>query len=576
MNTSVQQCEDVQQAIGDYEQQLVALAEKNTAIRAADAEIISSLKAALDQKTLLLKIATNQLSVAKTASSALSCLTNAMNDNGPSDAIQDFVHDVVVMCTEPGTDEFVLKWKRADGAQSCSTRYTRLKRRSLLKTDASDSSRKRWVSTKARELIDLVGSVSKEHFGSILKMIGHRSGFIVVDHGELMLSVAQCVAIRDHIGTGSNGLYRLKQALEALLPVLKGLLIPPNIRNKMSIKEREGVVPLWVAEVNCTITQKGNRRGMCTYYYCEYPAQLIANMIRRMFLDGAYEESFSFSSLNDKLVVAIGIDKSDKDLVGTMRICNRKKGNSGLQVQAFACLEGPVAECYANEILTFGNAMYPTCQTLQHLEDDFYFVLIFSASVDKKRLCACSIFLPVPNPPQLTQRKLRVTYLRLAVNESLVKFDDTRTDADEGEPGKTIDRDDGLPPEVVIPLNQSDITVRLIHSKNNGSMMVGYQVLIDDVVISTLKLYHSFELCGFKPEDIQVSCKQLSGQLANDNKQINILTGQCSCTVKHPMACCMVSKVNLGVAPEWIQRRLLEDKIASVKWAFTLSPTIAY
>ena len=48
MNSSAKQCEDVQQAIGDYEQQLVALAEKNTAIRAADAEIISSLKTALD------------------------------------------------------------------------------------------------------------------------------------------------------------------------------------------------------------------------------------------------------------------------------------------------------------------------------------------------------------------------------------------------------------------------------------------------------------------------------------------------------------------------------------------------
>ena len=109
MNSSAKQCEDVQQAIGYYEQQLVALTEKHTAIRAADAEIISSLKTAWDQKTLLLKIATNQLSVAKTASSALSCLTNAMHDVGPSDAIQDFVHDVVVMCTEPGTDEFVLE-----------------------------------------------------------------------------------------------------------------------------------------------------------------------------------------------------------------------------------------------------------------------------------------------------------------------------------------------------------------------------------------------------------------------------------------------------------------------------------
>ena len=95
----------------------------------------------------------------------------------------------------------------------------------------------------------------------------------------------------------------------------------------------------------------------------------------------------------------------------------------------------------------------------------------------------------------------------------MVKFDDTRTDANEGEPGETIARDAGLPTEVVIPLNQSDIAVRLIHVKDNGSMMVGYQVLIDDVVISTLKLYHLFELCGFKPEEIQVSCKQLSGHL---------------------------------------------------------------
>ena len=436
-------------------------------------------------------------------------------------------------------------------------------------------SRKKWVWRKARDLIDLVGSVSKEHFGSILKMIGHRSGFIIADHGELMLSVAQCVAIRDHIGTGSNGLYRLKQGLEALVPVLKGLLIPSNIRNKMTLKEREGVVPSRVVEVNCTITRKGNRRGMCTYYYCEYPAQLVANMIRRMYLDDAHEDSFSFSSLKDKFVVAIGIDKSDKDLVGTMRICNRKKGNSGLHVQAFSCLEGPVAECYPNEIITFGNTMYPTMETMQHLVDDFYFGLVFFASRGKNRLCSSSLFLPVPNHPQLTQRKLGVTYLPLAVNESLVIFDDARNNPDADEDRDTITRDAGLPPEIVIPPNQSDISVRLIHAKDTGSMMVGYQVLIDDVVLSTIKLYHSFELRGFKPEEIQVYCKQVSGHLANDNKQINILTGQCSCTVKHPMACCMVAKENLGVAPEWIQRRLIEEKVASVEWIFSLSSALA-
>ena len=52
---------------------------------------------------------------------------------------------------------------------------------------------------------------------------------------------------------------------------------------------------------------------MCTYYYCENPAQNLANMSRRMFLDDGYEESISFSFLDDKLADSIGFDKSDKD-----------------------------------------------------------------------------------------------------------------------------------------------------------------------------------------------------------------------------------------------------------------------
>ena len=75
----------------------------------------------------------------------------------------------------------------------------------------------------------LVAHISKKHFGLVLNMIAHRSGLLIVDHCELLLSVAQCVVLRDHVGTGTNGLYQLKQALEALLPILKGLLLPSNI-----------------------------------------------------------------------------------------------------------------------------------------------------------------------------------------------------------------------------------------------------------------------------------------------------------------------------------------------------------
>ena len=98
-----------------------------------------------------------------------------------------------------------------------------------------------------------------------------------------------------------------------------------------------------------------------------------------MHLDGAKEESSIFCSLRGNIIVAIGIDKSDKDLVGTVRMCNRRKGNSGLHVQAFGCLEGLVAECYDNEIISFGSSSLPTCVTLQGLVDDHYFTLLFLA-----------------------------------------------------------------------------------------------------------------------------------------------------------------------------------------------------
>ena len=89
--------------------------------------------------------------------------------------------------------------------------------------------------------------------------------------------------------------------------------------------ERQRVVPSKVVEVNYTITHKGDMRGMCTYYYCEHPTQLLANMFCRMFLAGAYEESVSFSSMENELAVLIGFNMSDKDSVGTWTPCRRKK-----------------------------------------------------------------------------------------------------------------------------------------------------------------------------------------------------------------------------------------------------------
>ena len=59
--------------------------------------------------------------------------------------------------------------------------------------------------------------------------------------------------------------------------------------------------------------------------------------------------------------------------------------------------------------------------------------------------------------------------------------------------------------------------------------------MIEEVGIATHKLYHP------QASRVKVSYKQISGHLSNDNKQVNIPTGQCSYSVGYPLACCMVS-----------------------------------
>ena len=136
-------------------------------------------------------------------------------------------------------------------------------------------------------------------------------------------------------------------------------------------------------------------------------------------------------------------------------------------MQTFDCLEGRVSECYENEIITIGNPVYPTRETIQHLVDDYLFALVFTTRKGSKHICACSIFLPVPTPDQLTPHKFDVTYQPLALKESTVQFDGAAEVTDELEYNTCRN---GLPLEIVIPLDQIKIDVRLIHANENASV----------------------------------------------------------------------------------------------------------
>ena len=415
----------------------------------------------------------------------------------PSVVMQNLAHAVLEKCSGSSSSEFELK--HIDTAGRCRrSSYIKLKSQRSLKPTAKDSSRQQYVREKVNELESMTSILSDanndELKRAILKKMANRHGFLLLSLEDLKLSPAELVAIRDHVQTGTNGMYRLKQALETFRPELKGKLLPPSIRKLLSDLEKQGVVPVKVVEVNCTITNKGNRRGMCTYHYVGELGHLLEAMIARPILDGTFLDSIDISSLPDTVIVAVGIDKSENDLAGTIRVCNKDKGNSCNDTQAFAVLEGPVAENYDNEKLTFFNPAYPTGEYLMRLMDDSLQALIFvvgRSSPDGLPLdCAVAIFLPIPMLDSCTERHFKVESSPLAVNEQLVEYDSHQQMR-------------GLAPEVVISKGQDIITVGLVHAEDDANVINGYQILVDKVVVSTQKLHTPFELRGRSPSDVE-------------------------------------------------------------------------
>ena len=98
---------------------------------------------------------------------------------------------------------------------------------------------------------------------------------------------------------------------------------------------------------------------------------------------------------------------------------------------------------------------------------------------------------------------------------------------------------------------------------SDDTSVVGIQFIVLAVVVATWKLPQNLSLRGMTFADVIASCSQISGHVSNDGKQINILSGQGSCSVGYPMPCCMVSKYNLGQPPEWLMRTFLRHVIVA-------------
>ena len=204
--------------------------------------------------------------------------------------------------------------------------------------------------------------------------------------------MCDCIALRDWIQTSNNGIERLKTGIETIAPVLSGLLIPSQIRLKMSREEKVGVVRSRVVELDCVITRAGNRRGMCAHYFCENPMQLIMNMLQACIINRDFQNSSEFCGHLNIIFVALSGNKSDNDYVFVVRIFNRRKGNAGMHCQMVACLEGLVCEEYTHAKKSVGNLLYPTLPAFQNLLNDNCYPLMFEGMDGENKICTTSVF----------------------------------------------------------------------------------------------------------------------------------------------------------------------------------------
>ena len=283
------------------------------------------------------------------------------------------------------TDEFVLSWPGAFKGQPMVTKKFYKMPRQSASVGTSTQTQRRWIKAQADIIEGRMVPYSKEHTIDILKCLGDRLGLVVLDPNEISLSIHDLIAIRDWVQTSNNGLYRMKQSIEALAPALAGKMFPAGILVKVSNEDKAGAIRVRVIELDCVITRTNNRRGMRNFYFSVNPMQLVMNMLRACILSGNFQNSIEFCKFADQIFVALGGDKSDNDYVFVMRICNRKKGNAGIHCQMASCLEGPVCEEYTNAMNTVGNSSYTTRGAFQNLLDDSYHALIFEGMDGEKR-----------------------------------------------------------------------------------------------------------------------------------------------------------------------------------------------
>ena len=129
----------------------------------------------------------------------------------------------------------------------------------------------------------------------------------------------------------SNALYRFKSGLEALRPVLRGMILPSSVKAKLCQFERSGNLPISTILHQVIVSSKdGTLRQMRPHMFILQPWILAELSVDKSILDSSFEQSEAFCTpkYKDVVVFTFNIDKSGSNISCSLRLVNRKGGNS--------------------------------------------------------------------------------------------------------------------------------------------------------------------------------------------------------------------------------------------------------
>mmetsp|Transcript_4914 Transcript_4914/g.6192 ORF Transcript_4914/g.6192 Transcript_4914/m.6192 type:complete len:540 (+) Transcript_4914:904-2523(+) len=183
-------------------------------------------------------------------------------------------------------------------------------------------------------------------------------------------------------------------------PELKGLLWPNQLKKGLSDLLKDGMLEFIVKQLPLIVSKSEDKWAIRAYWCLKYPALLAQMLTERSILDGSFEDSMHFSYLQECIVVVYGIDKADKDTGASLRVGNRRGGNSSKHTQLLAATEN-AAETYVNLRETFMSSKYPLRGYLQQLTYDYYHMLVIRIGM---KVCRCITYQPTPSQEQCTER----------------------------------------------------------------------------------------------------------------------------------------------------------------------------